>query len=222
MNIQLGLIPILVIAVVLLIRAEILKIRKQSFVFKPISTILIIVIAGLSFFEPAYNQTYSIGVLIGLLFSFGGDIALLFQDKRKPFMIGLALFLIAHLIYAVTFSLIGRFTLWDSITAAILLAAGLAFFQLIKANLGTMKVPVIAYILIISLMVNRAFSTLASQTLSSDQAWMISIGAVLFYISDIILAANRFWRPWKYNRISLAFYFSGQLLIALAASFLGK
>lgn len=222
MNIHLGLIPILVIAVVLLIRAEILKIRKQSFVFKPISTILIIVIAGLSFFEPAYNQTYSIGVLIGLLFSFGGDIALLFQDKRKPFMIGLALFLIAHLIYAVTFSLIGRFTLWDSITAAILLAAGLAFFQLIKANLGTMKVPVIAYILIISLMVNRAFSTLASQTLSSDQAWMISIGAVLFYISDIILAANRFWRPWKYNRISLAFYFSGQLLIALAASFLGK
>jgi uncharacterized membrane protein YhhN len=219
MNIHLYLIPIMAVSVALLIRAEIFKIRKQSFVFKPISTILIIVIAGLSFFEPAYNQTYSIGILIGLLFSLGGDIALLFQEKRKPFMIGLVLFLIAHVVYSVTFSLIGRFTLWDILSALILLAAGLAFFQLIKGNLGTMKVPVMVYILIISLMVNRAFSTFASESLSSAQAWMISIGAVLFYISDFILAANRFWRPWRYDRISLAFYFSGQLLIALAASY---
>jgi hypothetical protein len=48
---------------------------------------------------------------------------------------------------------------------------------------------------------------------------MIATGAVLFYISDIILAASRFWRPWRYHRLSLAFYYSGQLLIALAASY---
>jgi hypothetical protein len=46
---------------------------------------------------------------------------------------------------------------------------------------------------------------------------MILTGALLFYISDIMLAANRFWKPWRYNRISLAFYYGGQLLIALAA-----
>ena len=221
MNTQLYLIPILAITVILLIRAEVLKIRKQSFLFKPISTLLIIAIAGLSFFEPAYNQTYSIGVLIGLLFSFGGDLALLFQEKRKFFMIGLVFFLIAHIIYAATFSLLGRFTIWDIFTAVILLAAGLAFYRLIEQNLGAMKVPVLAYILIISLMVNRASSTFASPLLSSAQAWMITAGAILFYISDIILAANRFWKPWKYNRISLAFYFSGQLLIALAGSYFG-
>ena len=219
MKTQLYLIPILAVNVIFLIRAEILKIRNQSFLFKPISTLLIIAIAGLSLFEPAYNQTYSIGILIGLLFSFGGDLALLFQEKRKPFMIGLVLFLIAHIIYAATFSLLGRFTIWDILSAVILFAAGLAFYKLIERNLGAMKVPVITYILIISLMVNRAFSTFASPSLSSAQAWMISIGAVLFYISDLILAANRFWLPWKYNRISLAFYFSGQLLIALAGSF---
>ncbi len=221
MKTQLYLIPILAVTVIFLIRAEILKIRKQSFLFKPISTLLIIAIAGLSFFEPGYNQTYSIGILIGLLFSFGGDLALLFKEKRKPFMIGLVLFLIAHIIYAATFSLLGHFTIWDIFTAVILMAAGLAFYKLIEHNLGTMKVPVIAYILIISLMVNRAFSTFASPSLSSAQVWMISIGAVLFYISDLILAANRFWRPWHYNRISLAFYFSGQLLIALAGSYFG-
>jgi uncharacterized membrane protein YhhN len=216
---QLYLIPILAVTVIFLIRAEILKIRNQSFLFKPISTLLIITIAGLSLFEPAYNQTYSIGILVGLLFSFGGDLALLFQEKRKPFMIGLVFFLIAHIIYAATFSLLGRFTIWDILSAGILFAAGLAFYKLIERNLGAMKIPVIAYILIISLMVNRAFSTFASPSLSSAQAWMISIGAVLFYISDIILAANRFWRPWQYNRVSLAFYFSGQLLIALTGGF---
>jgi len=217
-NIPLYLIPILAITVTLLIRAEILQIRRQSFLFKPISTLLIITIAGLSFFEPAYNQTYSIGVLIGLLFSFGGDLALLFQEKRKPFMIGLVLFLIAHIAYSVVFTLIGKASPWDLVSAAVLLAIGLAFYQLIKANLGAMRIPVIAYILIISLMVNRAFSSFANPTLSSAQAWMISVGAVLFFISDVILAASRFWRPWQYNRISLAFYFSGQLLIALAGS----
>ena len=45
----------------------------------------------------------------------------------------------------------------------------------------------------------------------------VIIGALLFYASDLILAANRFWRPWQYNRISLGFYYSGQLLIALSA-----
>ncbi len=68
-------------------------------------------------------------------------------------------------------------------------------------------------------MVSRAVSTLASPVFSSGQAVLIVIGAVLFYISDIILAAGRFWKPWKYHRISLAFYYSGQLSIALAASY---
>lgn len=219
MNIHLYLIPILAITMAFLIRAEVLKIREQSFIFKPLSTILIITVAGLSFFEPTYSRTYSTGVIIGLLFSFGGDIALLFQEKRKPFMIGLILFLIAHIIYSVVFTLVGKATLWDLVSAVVLLVVGSAFYQLIKANLGSMRIPVIAYILIISLMVNRAFSSFANPALSSAQAWMISAGAVLFYISDLILAANRFWRPWRYNRISLAFYFSGQLLIGLAASY---
>jgi uncharacterized membrane protein YhhN len=89
---------------------------------------------------------------------------------------------------------------------------------LIQDDLGQLRWPVIAYMLVISVMVNRAISTLASPAFRPGQAAMIAVGAILFYISDVILAANRFWRPWKYDRISLAFYYSGQLLIALAAS----
>lgn len=219
MKTQLYLIPVLVVVVPILIRAEILKIRRQMVILKPIATLLVIAVAALSFMEPVYNPLFSASILVGLLLSFGGDIALLFQEKRKPFMVGLVLFLAAHLVYTIIFTLMGSFTRWDLVTGAVLLAVGIGFYRIIAPNLGSMKIPVIVYTVVISLMVNRAFAAFASPAFSTHQVWMISLGALLFYISDLILAAGRFWRPWKYNRISLAFYYSGQLLIALAGSY---
>lgn len=218
MKTALYLIPVLLIMVVFLIRAELLKIREQIFVFKPFSTLLVIALAALSFWEPNYNLNYSIGVLTGLLLSLGGDIALIFQENRKAFTIGLALFLMAHIAYTVVFLLLGQFSGWDLLSGVVLFSAGIALFRLFAPNLGPMKIPVIAYIVIISLMVNRALASFASPVFSGAQAWMISLGALLFYISDVILAGSRFWKKWKYQRISLAFYYSGQVLIALAAS----
>lgn len=219
MSAQLILIPILFVTVAILVRAEILKIRWQSYIFKPISTLLVIAVALLSSRETGINPVYSTGILIGLKLSLGGDIALLFQEKRKPFIIGLALFLSAHIAYTIIFIMLGRFTPWDLLSAVLIGAAAIAFYRLIAPNLGSMKIPVIAYILIISVMLNRAIAAFTSPVFSPSQAWMIALGAFLFYISDIILAANRFWKPWKYNRISLAFYYSGQLLLALSASY---
>ena len=73
--------------------------------------------------------------------------------------------------------------------------------------------------LIISAMVSRALSAMASPVFGDEQALMVVAGAVLFYFSDVILAANRFWKPWRYHSVSLALYYSGQFLIALAASY---
>jgi uncharacterized membrane protein YhhN len=213
--------PALAVTVFLLVRAEILKIKRQIYLFKPISTLLVITVALLSFLEPTQNPTYSVGVLLGLLLSFGGDLALMFQENRKAFMLGLALFLLAHVAYTVVLTLLGRFSGWDALSTVVLLAAGVSFYWLIQPNLGTMRVPVMVYILVISAMVSRAASTLASPLFSGTQATLIVVGAVLFYLSDLILAAARFWRPWTYNRVSLAFYYGGQTLIALAASYFG-
>ena len=207
------------ITVFFLVRAEILGKRRQIYVLKPISTLLVIAVACLSFLEPAQNPTYTVGVLVGLLLSFGGDLALMFQENRRAFAAGLGLFLLAHVAYAIVFVLLGRVSNSDIFSTLVLLAAGVGFYMLIQPNLGTMRVPVIVYILVISVMVSRAISALASPVFSSGQALLIAIGAVLFYISDIVLAACRFWKPWKYQRISLAFYYSGQLSIALAASY---
>lgn len=219
MTTALYLVPLLAIAVILLIHAEFRKDQRRIYVIKPLCTLLVIAMAVLSLRLPAHNSTYSLGVLLGLLFSFGGDLALMFQENRRAFMLGLVLFLLAHVVYALVFARLGGPSPRDVLSAAILLLAGVGFYLLLRPNLGRMRLPVIAYIVVISIMVSRAVSTLAGPVLSSRQAWMVTGGAILFYISDVILAAARFWRPWCYHRISLAFYYAGQMLIALAASY---
>jgi uncharacterized membrane protein YhhN len=219
MKTALYLIPVLVVTTTLLIRAELLKIHRQRYFFKPLSTLLVIAAAVIAFWEPNQEPIFTVGVLIGLVFSFGGDIALMFLDNPKAFRFGVVLFLIAQIAYSVVFILLGQFNPWDILSGAILLVCGWGFYRLLQPNLGSMKIPVIAYMVIISLMVNRAIAAFNSPAFSSTQAWMIAVGAALFYISDLILAANRFWRPWKYQRTSLALYYAGQLLIALAASY---
>jgi uncharacterized membrane protein YhhN len=212
------LLPILLVTVTLLIRAEFRGQRRQIYILKPVSTLLVIAIALLSLLEPGWNRTYTLGVLLGLLFSLGGDIALMFMDNRRAFLLGLASFLVAHLIYTLVFTLFGQPSSWDWFSAVLLLAAGAFIFRLLYPNLDSMKAPVIVYILVISLMVHQALTAFASPLFSPAQAWMVVIGALLFYFSDLVLALNRFCFPFKYHRMSLSLYYGGQMLIALAAS----
>lgn len=212
------LVPFVAVSVILLIRAEILGNRRQVYAIKPTATLLVIGVALLSLRDPSHNPTYTWGVLVGLILSLGGDVALMLKERSKAFAVGLVLFLLAHVAYSVVFTLLGRVSTWDAVSIPLLAAVGIGFYALIRTNLSTMRWPVIAYIVVISVMVSRAVSTLASPLFWSGQAVMVAVGAVLFYLSDVILAANRFWRPLKYDRISLAFYYAGQLLIALAAN----
>jgi len=214
-------VPFVTLAVILLIRAELLGKRQQRFIFKPAATLLVIAAAGLSLLDPTPDLIYSVGVLVGLVLSLGGDIALMFDESDKAFAIGLGLFLLAQITYTVVFTLLGRFSAWDALSGLLLTAAGIAFYRLLEDKLGKLRGPIIVYMLAISVMVNRAVSTLWSPIFHPGQATMIASGAVLFYMSDVILALNRFWKPCSYSRISLALYYGGQLLIALGASAFG-
>lgn len=211
--------PLVCFAVAMLIRAEFRQQKGHIYFFKPLSTLLVIAVALLSFFQPAHDTTFSIFVIIGLLFSLGGDVALMFQQKRIAFLIGLVSFLLGHVAYTIIFAMHTSWTMWDVLSGFLLLAAGLGFYRLIRSNLGTLKIPVIVYMLIISVMLNRALATMMSPDFQPNQAVMIAAGAFLFYLSDVMLAANKFWKSWPYHRISLVFYYAGQFLIALSASY---
>ena len=214
-------IALLTLFVTLLIRAGFAGNQKQVYVFKPLSTTLVIIVAALScFVADNYNLSYTLAIILGLLFSFGGDVALMFKSKRA-FMIGLILFLIAHVIYSIVFTVYSGFVEGDLISALILILLAIIIYFYLYPGLEEMKIPVLIYIFVISFMMNRAISSFSGEFFNNTQAVLISIGAGLFFISDLILAINKFKKPFKYHRISLAFYYSGQLLIALSTGFFG-
>ncbi len=211
-------ISVLIVTVILLIRAEIQVKKKQIYLFKPISTILVITIVFIPIMTSNYfSLYYSLWLSVALLFCLCGDIALMFQENQKAFRIGLVLFLIAHMVYALAFfKFAGGNPAPAGMIVALAIIAASGYFYLYP-KLGPMKLPVLIYILIITYMLNRAMATHLSINFSNRQAWLICVGAGLFYVSDFMLAVNRFRWSFKYNRISLAFYYSGQLLIALSA-----
>ena len=217
---QLVPIPFLAVAVTLLVRAEFKHLQQQIYFFKPISTLLVIAVALLAFLTPGVQPSFALGITVGLALSLGGDVALMFKSNRA-FLAGLVLFLLAHIVYTISFTVPNGFHPQDLITGGILLLLGVAIYLYLLPGLGHMKGPVILYILVICFMVNRAVSTFFGDSFTPTQAWLLSIGATLFWLSDLVLAVNRFRQPFELNRLSLYLYFGGQLLIALSPSYFG-
>ena len=210
------LVPFLVITVALLIQGEPKARRKQVLVFKPASTLLVMAIALSSVAQPGADLAYSGAIVLGLFFSLGGDVALIYPGDR-PFLLGVASFLLAHVVYGLAFGLKSGLQgpIWGYAVA--LLVMGGVFYALMFPYLGKMRVPVGVYALVISAMVWTALSTLHSPAFSIAQGWLLVVGAVLFYLSDVILAVARFARPFPWSRLAnLSTYYGGQLLIALS------
>jgi uncharacterized membrane protein YhhN len=209
---------IIAVTVTLLVLAEFRDDRNQVYFWKPMSTTLIIVLALLSLLQATARPVFTLWITAGLLLSLGGDIALMLRNSRW-FLIGLVLFLLAHIAYAIVLTVFNGFHPQDLITGAVLLLLAAAAFLYLRPGLGSMQAPVLFYILIICFMVNRAISTFFGEAFSTTQAWLLTIGAILFWLSDLLLAINRFRRPFKAERLGLFLYFGGQLLIALSPSY---
>ncbi len=76
-----------------------------------------------------------------------------------------------------------------------------------------LKGPVVAYMVVITLMLAAA-----AQTDSVSPDFRIPLGALAFYLSDLFVARDRFASPGFVNRlVGLPLYFGGQLLLAWAA-----
>ncbi len=215
---QLVPIPFLALTVTLLVRAEFKHLQQQVYLFKPISTLMVIAVVLLSFLTPSVQPSFALGITVGLVLSLGGDVALMFKSNRA-FLTGLVLFLLAHIVYTISFTVPNGFHPQDLFAGGVLLLLGVVIYLYLLPGLGRMKGPVILYILIICLMVNRAISTFFGDFFTTTQAWLLTLGATLFWLSDLILAINRFRHPFEANRFGLFLYFGGQLLIALSPAY---
>ncbi len=198
----------------LAIRAASLGDRRAVYVFKPLTTVLILA-ATLLLFTPALHG-YQLLILLGLALSLAGDVLLMLPKDR--FTAGLVAFLLAHLTY------IAAFTLGIGIGAAqgpwllpFALACG-AVFRYLRPALGPFTTPVAVYVVVITVMAWRAAVRALAPGVAPFSGWTACAGACLFLVSDSALAIARFRRPFRGSEsLVLSTYWVAQYLIGLSA-----
>ena len=165
---------------------------------------------------------YGAVMLAGLVLCMAGDLFLIFSDRRKMFLAGLVSFLLGHLAYAAAFWSLGRFS-WPAATGLIGLAlAGFRIHAWLKPGLGRMNRPVIAYIVVISIMVAASLSLALNDGLDREMRLLVPLGAALFYLSDLFVARNQFLKQQTANRLfGLPLYYTAQFLLAFSTAFAG-
>ena len=182
----------------------------QIYLCKPLTMVLIITIAVRR--AKAGRGFYACAVVGGLLFSMAGDIFLMLPSDR--FIQGLASFLIGHLFYIAAFTYGRRFRVspWVPATFA---CYGVLIFLVLRPNLGDVTVPVAVYIVVILAMGWQAWERRG--VLGTSGAMLALVGAILFIISDSILALNKFGFPFYIGRfLNLATYFAAQWCMSLS------
>lgn len=190
-----------------------LAIAKKSigwkYILKPGTMALIILLAALGLDS---SGDYGKWIIVGLVFSVFGDIFLMLQ--KDYFKQGLASFFIAHLLYIAAFMLALPSTGSGQImygTILVVIGAGyLAFlFGPVKKEGGMgLFAAVTFYVAVISFMVYEAIVT---------GEGILIVAALLFYVSDAVLAYDKFARSFRAAEyIVMITYFGAQLLFALS------
>jgi len=192
---------------------------KLTAIVQPLTTLLSIIVAVISFFNPQVNHTYVIWILVGLGLSFLADIFNIDMNNDKIFYAGIAVFILAYLEYAVTFTVFNQgFHRQDIIVGIVFLLLYVLLMRLLWKGLGKYKLPVLIYGLIMPFMVTRAISTLSGGSFPTTAAVLVTAGSLMLYLGDVEYGLQRFYKPGKFT-IGPICYAGGQLLIALSCAF---
>lgn len=154
---------------------------------------------------------------LGILFSLAGDV-LLMISLDLMFLFGLVAFLLTHISYILGFREgLTSPSAWSLILMIVILVNSL---RVIRRIIGAMRAkgqnelagPVIVYGLVISLMLYAGMSTIYNPAWKINAALSVGLGAFSFYISDLILAWNKFVAPVKNASIlNITAYHLGQI-----------
>jgi len=161
-------------------------------------------------------ETRSMTVIIAMILSLLGDILLIFPER---FIGGLVAFLLSHVFYIFSYRQhqgelreqalqgIHRIRL-----AFPIVLAGTGLVVVLYPVLGDLKLPVIVYAVVLVTMVLHALFRYGRT--NSSSFWMVFWGAILFMLSDSILAINKFLGSVNYAGLWIMItYITAQYLI---------
>lgn len=149
-------------------------------------------------------------LLAALAASLAGDVFLMFPGYFIP---GLVAFLLAHVAYIALFR---QDVPWLPSRAALVAVSAVALVMyavLVSGGLPAgLRGPVAAYVVAIALMAAQAVGR--ATVLRDGPALLVAAGAVLFMLSDALLAINRFVLPLPMSAVwVLSTYYAAQMLI---------
>ncbi|HWR33835.1 MAG TPA: lysoplasmalogenase [Chitinophagaceae bacterium] len=211
-----------IIIFLLLLAADITGIQLPNEMLEKISKPLLMPVLAVYFLLQTKNikSNFKSWILAALFFSWAGDVLLMFQaDDSNFFLFGLSAFLLAHVFYIILFYQVkakeGIKIDFKFLLIVVTYYAALIF--LLFNHLGTMQIPVIVYGLVISSMFMLAMHMLFIKNKAAGKAMMI--GALLFILSDSLLAINKFYQPFELaGVIVILTYGLAQLLIIKGTS----
>lgn len=148
------------------------------------------------------NTTLKVLLLSGaILFSWFGDVALIYQSNKIYFILGIGLFLVAQIIYVVTLLKASfqkpTWKVTDFYPSIVIIYGGVLFYILLPA--GEFTIPIIIYGLVILTMTIAAY---LRKDVSSVESFRMALwGSILFVLSDSILAINSFKLPIQHSGV---------------------
>lgn len=162
--------------------------RPAFYLLKPLTTALLIALLASSA-QPAY---YLPAMLVAFGFCLVGDVALMAHGSRA-FIAGLSAFLIAHLVIA---SLFYNTTPGLQLTPGVglLAAVALAYGGYVIAKAGKLAPAVAVYLA--ALFAMAALALMRDAVLATAASRLSLIGALLFMVSDGVLAWRKFVRSF--------------------------
>jgi uncharacterized membrane protein YhhN len=214
------------ISVAALMLGEYLDNNRLRYVSKPLASLAFIAVGAYALSDNGSIEEFELAVFAGLVLGALGDMALL---SEQGFLAGLVAFLLGHLAYVLA---VGQYmppNMWLGAAGVYALApviVGLGALAYLWPKLGKLRIPVIFYVAVIITMVISAIALLRGnpaavmrgelfQQLQLHRRELFATGAVLFFISDLAVARDKFVAKGFANRIwGLPIYYGAQLLIA--------
>jgi uncharacterized membrane protein YhhN len=211
---------IILLAVILLLVLLVYEKREEEKPRLIAKTILSCLFVFVAILQPATVPSYGKFILIGLVFCLAGDVCLALPGD-KIFRAGLVAFLIGHIFYVIGFTFLIPVSKWFIPEAILFWVFSLLVFLWLRPHLKAMLVPVVVYILVITVMASGAWAVFDRPASPFWGRTFIFAGAFLFYVSDVFVARNQFVKREFLNRlIGLPLYYLGQFLLAFSVGLL--
>jgi len=152
---------------------------------------------------------------IALICSLVGDIQLHYAGEYESLFVGgLFSFLAAHVVYIIQFSRNRNKEVGFLAPLLVLSAYALSIFWYLSDSLDTKALPVAIYILVLLTMI--LFAYLRDDSMTDNSYILILAGALMFMLSDSILAITRFKSDIPHSGIFvMGIYGIAQLLMAI-------